>query len=91
LREDDGLTTAHERGAFLETTFRMVRQGDKVKITGTPTGDGFDEFKRDTFRLVIRGASIAQVRINGELRDAPGGRVDFRNQGEIFNAEILLG
>jgi alpha-glucosidase len=91
LREDDGLTIAHERGAFLQTTFRMERKGDKVKLTGTASGDGFSEFSRVTFRLVFKGEPVSQVRINGELRDAPHGRVDFRNQGEAFAAEILIG
>lgn len=91
LREDDGLTTAHERGSYLQTTLVMERKGDKIKLTGNTSGDGFREFCRDTFRLIFKGEPVGQVRINGELRDAPQGRVDFRNQGEAFTAEILIG
>lgn len=90
LREDDGVSNAHEAGAFLHTTFVVVRAGDQIKVRATVKGDGFKEFKRQTLRLVVRGDSVGQVRINGDLRDAPGGKVDFLNRGEAFNVEMSL-
>lgn len=90
LREDDGLSNAHEEGAYLHTDFVVVRSEERLTVKATTRGDGFKEFKRQTFRLVVRGAPVGEVRVNGDLRDAPGGRVDFLNRGEAFSLEMSL-
>ena len=50
LREDDGVTRA---GGHLETTFTLTRRGDEVTLRGEVDGDGYPEFARTSFVLVV--------------------------------------
>src|SRR5690606_32236023 len=49
LREDDGVTTHHERGHFWHTTFVVRREGKRLSLRATVSGKGFDEFRRTAF------------------------------------------
>ena len=65
LVEDDGLTFASRDGAHVSTTFTVTRSGDDVTLTGEATGDGYPEFRRTAFRLVVHGAQPDVVRHDG--------------------------
>ena len=56
LQEDDGLTTAALDGARYRTTFAVTRRGD-VEVDAPVDGDGYPEFAREAFRLVVHGAA----------------------------------
>jgi alpha-glucosidase len=74
LVEDDGLTFASRDGAHVSTTFTVTRSGDEVTLTGEATGDGYPEFRRTAFRLVVHGAQPAVVRHDGaDVSPAEGG------------------
>ncbi len=93
LWEDDGVTTAYERGAYVHTTFTVARSGKRVKLQGTVEGKGFSSFKRKLFRLVVRGEAIATLRLNGvEQVDQAlkAGSMEFDNRGESFVLEMTL-
>ena len=55
LHEDDGLTFAHEAGAFFRTTFRLARAGAVLTLAATVAGEGFPEFRRKRFRITFPG------------------------------------
>jgi alpha-glucosidase len=64
LVEDDGLTLAAGQGAYVGTTFTVTREGDRLRLTADVEGDGFGEFNRRHFQLVVHGGTQS-VRLNG--------------------------
>ena len=51
----------------------MTRAGDRIDARGEVDGDGYPEFARTAYHLVIHGATPETVRVDGtELRMADG-------------------
>ncbi len=90
LQEDDGLTFAALDGARVRTTLTVERRGGRVTVRGEVDGDGFGEFAREAFHLVVHGAEPAAVTVDGERMAVTGGRVAFANAGRGFTAELEL-
>jgi hypothetical protein len=90
LHEDDGQTKAHEKGAFLRTTFTTTRKGDELRLRASVTGQGYPEHQRRSFTLVLHG-SVQEVTINGHQQQVSQGRVKFDNRGEAFDLIAKLG
>jgi alpha-glucosidase len=104
LWEDDGISMAHERGAYLHTTFAVKRAGKRLTLDAKVDGKGFQGFRRRSFRLLLRGATVVTLRLNGvelveqavglarahvgALRQA--GIMEFDNAGEGFSLEMTL-
>jgi alpha-glucosidase len=85
LHEDDGATNAFREGAFIRTTFHMQRRGTRVSLSATTEGQGFPEFRRKRFVLVIHGwRAGTRVDINGHEARTENGRTAFENRGEPF-------
>jgi alpha-glucosidase len=76
LQEDDGVSTAADGGARYRTTFEVTRRGDRVTVRGEVEGDGYPEFAREAFVLVVHGT--------GERREVP-------NAGTGFEVELAVG
>jgi alpha-glucosidase len=62
LVEDDGLTIG---GGFVRTTFSVTRSGDGVSVSASAAGDGYAEFARETFSLVVHGADAGPFTFAG--------------------------
>ena len=77
LQEDDGLTTAALDGARYRTTFTVTRSGDRVRLDARVEGDGYPEFAREAFHLVVHGAE-------------PGTTSVVANSGQDFTFELDL-
>jgi alpha-glucosidase len=90
LHEDDGTTKAHEKGAFLRSTFVATRQGSELRLRASVTGQGYAEHRRRRFTLVFHGI-VEEVEVNGHELPAPQGRVTFDNRGEPFEVVVKLG
>ena len=90
LVEDDGVSTAAEGGAFLRTVFTLTRAGHTVTVRARTSGDGYPEFVREAFRLVIRGAHPSAVRIDGADHHVTGTGVRFTNHGGDFDATFTV-
>ena len=65
LQEDDGLTFAALQGSRCRTHFTVTRQGDRVDVSAAVVGDGYPEFRRQAFHLVVHGAAPQSVRLEG--------------------------
>jgi len=88
LQEDDGLTRAALDGARYRTSFDVTRGGDRVSLRAVVDGDGYPEFARETFHLVIHGAAPDTVRLDGtELRPSDG-RFVIPNAGTSFTVDF---
>jgi alpha-glucosidase len=90
LVEDDGATTAAEGGAFRRTVFTLIRAGRTVAVQARTSGDGYPEFVRDEFVLVICGAHPNEVRIDGVDHRVTDARVRFINHGSDFDATFTV-
>src|SRR6476619_188662 len=88
LQEDDGLTFAARDGARYRTTFAVARRGDRVTLSAEVDGDGYPEFAREAFVLVVHGAGPATVTVDGEALALRDGRVEIANAGTGFAAEF---
>jgi alpha-glucosidase len=67
LQEDDGLTFAALTGARYRTTFVLTRRRDHITLTAETDGDGYPEFAREAFHLVVHGAAPGTVRLDGAV------------------------
>lgn len=90
LHEDDGKTKAHERGAFLRTTFITTRKGNQLRVRAAVTGQGYAEHRRESFTLVVHG-SAREIEVDGHPLQASQGRATFDNRGEAFEIVLKLG
>ena len=88
LQEDDGLTFAARDGARYRTAFEVARRGDRVTLRAEVEGDGYPEFAREAFVLVVHGAAPATVTVDGEALAVRDGRVEIANTGTGFAAEF---
>ncbi|MEA2247270.1 MAG: alpha-glucosidase, partial [Solirubrobacteraceae bacterium] len=91
LQEDDGLTFAALEGARYRTAFEVTRSGDRVELRAESEGDGYPEFERTAFHLVIHGAAPDAVRLDGKDVRAIDGRFVLPNAGSGFKAEFGIG
>jgi alpha-glucosidase len=57
LQEDDGVTTAAAQGARVRTTFTITRTGERVALRADVEGDGYPEFARQRFVVVVHDAT----------------------------------
>jgi alpha-glucosidase len=90
LVEDDGLTLAALEGRRLRTTFAVERAGDAVTLSAEVEGDGYPEFRRESFRLVVHGASPSVVRLDGRDVERVDDGFHLPNAGTGFRVELSL-
>jgi alpha-glucosidase len=88
LQEDDGLTFAAHGGAMYRTSFEVTRVGGRVTVHAAVEGDGFPEFAREAFHLILHGAAPATVLLDGDERPVRDGHVALRNAGSGFTVEL---
>ena len=86
LQEDDGLTFAALSGARFRTDFEVARSGHTVLLRATVSGDGYPEFARERFVLVLHGSAPEVVRVDGSDVTGVDGRFEFDNSGAGFTA-----
>ena len=66
----------------------MARSGHTVVLRATVTGDGYPEFARDRFVLVLHGAGPSTVRVDGAEVPGADGRFEFANSGAGLTIEF---
>jgi alpha-glucosidase len=90
LHEDDGVTRAFERGAYLRTTFRVKRSGQKLRLVASVSGRGFPEFQRKSLRIVFHGAALESAALDGRAHYLEQQMLEFANSGQGFEFECVL-
>ncbi len=90
LQEDDGLTTAALHGGRIRTALTLTRLGTTVRIDARSEGDGYPEFARVAFDVVIHGATPDLLRVDGREHPGAGGRWYLPNTGQGFVIEFDL-
>jgi alpha-glucosidase len=88
LQEDDGLTFAALQGARYRTTFDVTRRGSVVTLVAHVEGDGYPEFARTEFHLVIHGGVPSTVLIDGA--ETAGSGQHFVIPSATFTAEFSV-
>jgi alpha-glucosidase len=90
MQEDDGLTLAASNGACYRTDFEVTRAANRVALRAQVNGDGYPEFARDAFHLVLHGVAPASVRLDGRQVNPTSGRFVLPNAGTPFVVEFDL-
>jgi alpha-glucosidase len=90
LCEDDGATLAFERGARLQTSFRLERAARSLTLTATVSGAGFPEHARRRLRLVFHGQSPERLTLDGRSQRLQQRAFEFGNDGRGFQLEAEL-
>lgn len=90
LYEDDGISTAYQRGDYLRTRFRLVRRGRTLHLAATVSGNGFAEFRRRQFRVVLHADTAMCAVLDTRRVDFHEGLLSFDNSGQDFELEIEL-
>jgi alpha-glucosidase len=85
LQEDDGLTFAALHGSRYRTTFIVERVGAELTVRGEVSGEGYPEFARERFLLVLHGAATEEARIDDVLTVGTAGRFEVPNRGAGFS------
>jgi alpha-glucosidase len=88
LQEDDGLTTRALDGARYRSSFTVTRSGSAVTLEARVDGDGYPEFAREAFRLVVHGARPATLTLDGERVEGADGVFSIPRAGEGFTARF---
>jgi alpha-glucosidase len=90
LQEDDGLTFAALRGARYRTRFELTRRGNQVALRAEVDGEGYPEFAREAFHLVIHGATPGTVRLDGTEVQRTGAHFLVPNAGGGFTVTFKV-
>ena len=90
LHEDDGLTFAFKNGTCYHTDFVMTRKAGRVSISASTKGDGYPEFKRQAFTLVIHGAQPRSIEVDGRTLDVGAEGVRLANAGTGFECTFVV-
>ena len=72
----------------MSTTFTVTRSGDDVTLTGEASGEGYPEFRRTAFRLVVHGAQPSVVRHDGSEVSPTDGGFPLPNAGTDLRVEF---
>jgi alpha-glucosidase len=98
LQEDDGLTFDALAGARVRTTLSLTRRGEHIALIAETDGDGYPEFAREAFHLVVHGASPDAIRLDGRevgrtdsdpaTRQREGARFVLPNSGTGFSVDF---
>ncbi len=90
LQEDDGLTFAARDGARYRTTFEVTRRAATLVVRAEVEGNGYPEFAREAFSLVLHGAAVGVVRLDGNAVAETEGSFRLPNAGVGFTVEVDL-
>jgi hypothetical protein len=84
LQEDDGLSFAALREARYRTRFTVERAGAEVTVKAEVSGDGYPEFRRERFVLVLHGAASETGHLDDVMITGANGRFEIANRGTSF-------
>jgi alpha-glucosidase len=90
LYEDDGVSKAHERGAFLRSELSLSRRANTLTLESRVSGQGFAEFRRKRLRVVLRGSAPISARLDSDECALESTSVTFDNQGQSFALTLEL-
>ena len=88
LQEDDGLTLGALSGARYRTTFTVARDGARLRLDAEVDGDGYPEFAREAFHLVVHGARPETVLLDGAPVTADERGYRLPNAGTGFTVTL---
>jgi alpha-glucosidase len=69
----------------------VSRSGSALILSAAVAGDGFPEFRREAFDLVVHGAVVEEVTLDGEqVAASPAGSFRLPRAGLDFRLELEL-
>jgi alpha-glucosidase len=85
------VTTAAADGAHVRTTCTVGRSGDRVDLRAVVTGDGFPDFARERFDVVVHGGRVVEARADGADVPAGGARLSLPTSSHGFELVLAVG
>ena len=82
------MTLAALSGACLRTTFTLTRAGSSISLRAEVEGDGYAEFAREEFQVMVYGTTPSHVHLEGRELTASGNRYVLPNPGTGFLLDI---
>ena len=90
LHEDDGLTFAFRAGAFYRTAFCVCRNQGLLTVEALVSGNGYPEFAREEFLIVLHGPPIQRITIDGRDMSVHDSTIRLPNSGQPFTLTAEL-
>jgi alpha-glucosidase len=90
LQEDDGLTFAALRGSRYRTSFIVTRAGAELTLNAEASGNGYPEFSRERFLLILHGAALEEARLDDTTIIGVAGRFEVPNRGTGFSFSCMV-
>jgi alpha-glucosidase len=90
LPEDDGITFDVQSGACFRTLFELTRAGPQLTLRASVEGNGYHEFARQRFDVVIHGGVVESLVVDGGERSFDAYPVVLDNDGKSFVLEVRL-
>lgn len=91
LQEDDGVTFAAQDGARVRTTLRLIREGGRLRLSGEVEGEGYADFARTAYRLIVHGAEPDHVLHDGGRVEPADDGFTLLNDGTGFTVDFAVG
>jgi alpha-glucosidase len=88
LQEDDGITFAANGGACFRTTFVLTRASDQLTLRADVEGNGYPEFARQQFEVIVHGAVADTLLVDGAERTFDGQPIVIRSDGDGFMLQL---
>ena len=85
LQEDDGLSFAALQDGRYRTTFTVARAGADLTLNADVSGNGYLEFARERFALVLHGTAPEEARLDDVMIIGSDGRFEIPNEGGGFS------
>ena len=90
LHEDDGLTFAFRAGAYYRTAFCVCRNQGLLTVEALVSGNGYPEFAREEFLIVLHGPPIQRITIDGRDMSVHDSTIRLPNSGQPFTLTAEL-
>jgi alpha-glucosidase len=84
LQEDDGVSFAALTGAHLRTRFVLTRSAKRIHVVATVSGNGYPEFRRARYRLIVLNADPVHATVDGAPLVFRDGQAEIDNRGSGF-------
>ena len=92
LQEDDGLSFAALQDVRYRTTFTVARAGAELTLNAHVSGNGYPEFARERFVLVLHGTAPEEARLDDVMVIGSDGRFEITNEvGVSVSAAWVMG
>ncbi len=90
VQEDDGLTLAALEGRRRRTALHLQRSGGRVRLQAEVEGQGYPQFAREAFDVVLHGVSPERATLDGAHVPIAHDRLRIAESGSGFVLDLVV-